>query len=84
MNYSKQAWDQLKGKTCEELIAALEKDGFAYEETRGATQAYRHDDGRRVVIHYHPKKTYSAGLLKSLLEDIGWSEARMRRLKFIK
>lgn len=84
MSYSKQAWDQLKAKTCDELIAALLKDGFAHEETRGATQAYRHEDGRRVVIHYHPNTSYGRKLLGALLAELGWSEADMRRLKLIK
>lgn len=84
MTFSKQVWDQLKAKTCEDLIAALQKDGFLYEDTRGATLAYRHPDGRRVVIHYQPNKSYGRKLLKDLLEDIGWSEADMRRLKLIK
>jgi predicted RNase H-like HicB family nuclease len=38
----------------------------------------------RVTIHYHPKKTYGAKLLKGLLEDIGWSEEDMERLQLIK
>lgn len=84
MAFSKQVWNQLKGKTCEELIAALERDGFLNEGRRGAVQAYRHSDGRRVVVHYHPNKTYGANLLKGLIQDIGWSEADMHRLKLIK
>jgi len=39
---------------------------------------------KRVVIHYHPRKTYGPKLLKALLADIGWSEADMRRVKLIK
>ena len=41
-----------------------------------------HND--RVGIHYHPKKTYGAGLLKGLLSDIGRSIDDLRRLKLIK
>jgi predicted RNA binding protein YcfA (HicA-like mRNA interferase family) len=84
LKFSKQASDQLTGKTCVELIAALLRDGFEHEETRGATQAYRHKDGRRVVIHYHPGTSYGPKLLGALLEVLGWSEAEMRRLKLIK
>lgn len=84
MGFSKQIWNQLKGKACEELIAALERDGFLHEGKRGATQRYRHPDGRRAVIHYHPGGTYGANLLKDLIKDLGWSEADMRRLKLIK
>lgn len=84
MKFSKQVWNQLKAKTCDDLIAALQRDGWAHEGTRGAVQGYRHEDGRRVTIHYHPDRSYTPKLLKGLLEDIGWSAADMRRLKLIK
>ena len=84
VTFSKQVWDQLKGKTCEDLMAALERDGFLREQKRGATQGYRHPDGRRVVIHYHPNEGYKPKLLKALIEDIGWSEADLRHLKLIR
>ena len=41
-------------------------------------------NGRRVVIHYHPKKTYGPGLLKDLVRDIGWTDDDLIRLKLIK
>ena len=84
MKLSKQIWDQLKAKTCDELIAALKRDGFAHEETRGAAQGYCHEDGRRITIHYYPDSGYGPKLLKGLIGGIGWSEADMRRLKLIK
>jgi len=84
MIFPKHVWDQLKNKTADDLISALNKDGWKPDEMAGAEQIYRHPDGRRVSIHYHPKKTYSPKLLKALLEDIGWTEDDMRRLKLIK
>ena len=84
MKYPKPAWDQLKNKSVDDLIAALVKDGWVVDEIRGAEQVYRHPDGRRVSLHYHPQKTYGRKLLKSLLEDIGWTAEDMRRLKLIK
>jgi predicted RNA binding protein YcfA (HicA-like mRNA interferase family) len=84
VKYSKQVWDQLKGKSCDDLLAAIKKDGFALEATKRNTQAYINPDGGRAVIHYQPNKSYGRKLLKDLLEDIGWSEADMRRLKLIK
>ena len=84
MKLPKQVWDQLKGKTCDDLISALLKDGWLHDETRGAVQVYRRGDSERVTIHYHPNKTYGPGLLKALLTDIGWSVSDMRRLKLVK
>lgn len=85
MKFSKNAWDQLKGKTADDLIRALLKDGFELDGTVRTERIYRHSDRRRVSIHYHKGSTrYGPSLLKALLEDTGWSEADMRRLKLIK
>ncbi len=84
MRLPKNVWDQLKNKTANDLISALRKDGWILDVTRGAEQIYRHPSGKRVSIHYHPKKTYGQSLLKALLADIGWSTDDMKRLKFIK
>lgn len=84
MKYPSHIWKQLKNITADELIKALDKDNWQRDITRGAEQIYRHPDGRRVSIHYHPQKTYRPKLLKSLLNDISWSEKEMKKLKLIK
>lgn len=89
MSWPKQVWDQLKNKSADDLISALLKDGWQLDvagkhKSGGSSRIYRHPDGRRVVIHYHPGKTYGERLLTGLFEDTGWSENDMRRLKLIK
>ena len=85
MSFTKSTWDQLKNKTAGDLISALEKDGWALDEKVRTERIYRHPDGRRVSIHYHAgRKFYGPGLLKSLLDNIGWSESDMKRLKLVK
>lgn len=84
MKLPKDVWSQLKNKTADELVSALRKDKWVLDVTRGAEQIYRHPDGKRVSIHYHPKKTYGQKLLRALLTDTGWSIDDMRRLKLIK
>lgn len=84
MDWSKQSWDQIKNITADELIAALKKDQWYMDESRGAVLVFRHDDGRRVTVHYHPGKTYGSSLLKALVEAIGWTERDLRRLKLIR
>ena len=84
MKFSKQVWDQLKGISADDLIAALQRDNWTRDEGKGSIVVYRHSDGRRVAIHYHPRKTYGPKLLKALIEDIGWTEQDLRRLKLIK
>ena len=85
MAYSGSVWSQLKNITADDLISALEKSGWKLEpDCTGAIQVYRNADADRVSIHYHPKKTYGPKLLKGLLDDIGWTEADLKKLKLIK
>jgi len=84
MSWPGHVWDQLKNLSVDELIRALHRDGWHLARSRGAILVYEHFDGRRVSVHYHPRKTYSPGLLKDLLRDTGWTESDLRRLKLIK
>lgn len=84
MKYPKHIWSQLKNLSADDFIAALKRDEWVLDETRGAEQVYRKPDGRRVSIHYHPGKTYGPNLLKGLLDDAGRSLKDFRRLKLIK
>jgi predicted RNA binding protein YcfA (HicA-like mRNA interferase family) len=84
VSFHPHVWNQLKKLTAEDLIDALVKDKWEHDETSGAVQAYRHSSGKRVTIHYHPRKTYGPKFLKGILHDIGWSESDMKRLKLIK
>lgn len=85
MSFSQHVWNQLKNLTCDDIISGLTRDGWEHDTKSGAVQVYRNPaDGNRITIHYHPKKTYGAKLLKGLLNDIGWSDEDLRRLKLIK
>ena len=84
MKFTKQIWNQLKNKSPQDLMSALEKDGAVPDITRGAIRVYRYPNGKRVTIHYHSQRTYGPNLLKALLQDIGWTEDDLRRLKLIK
>jgi predicted RNA binding protein YcfA (HicA-like mRNA interferase family) len=83
--FCQNVWKQLKNKTTDDLIAALLKEGFKLDDEVRTERIYRHPDGRKVSIHYHKSsETYGPKLLKALLEDIGWTEEDMERLKLIK
>jgi len=87
MAFTPNVWNQLKGITASEIISALERDGWQRDpSSKGAILGFikKGPPNSRITIHYHPKKTYGAKLLTGLLEDIGWSEDDMRRLKLIK
>ncbi len=88
MAYPRNVWNQLKNLTADDLISALQKDGWSKDPScKGAILVYikaGNPSSQRIAIHYHPKKTYGAKLLKSLLDDIGWSVDDLRRLKLVK
>jgi predicted RNA binding protein YcfA (HicA-like mRNA interferase family) len=84
MTWPSHIWDQLKSLTADDLVSALDRDGWTWDSGRGAQRTYRHSSGRRVSIHYHPRKTYQAKLLQALLTATEWQEADLRRLKLIR
>ncbi len=65
------------------------RDGWREDgggKTSGTRPFIKQAEGgnRRVVIHYHPGKTYGPKFLKGLLDSIGGSEDDLRRLRLIK
>lgn len=91
-SYRRVVWDQVKNITAQDLIRALERDGWERQTAKGRqrkkgsnTLTYRHPDKpgdqNKVVIHPHPKKTMGASLLKDILDRIGWTEQDLARLK---
>ena len=90
MAYSRPVWNQLKGLTLKELARALKRDGWIEESRAGATIGFIKITGngaaarRRVVLHVHPGKSFGPHLLTALLDDIGWSEDDLVRLKLIR
>ena|SRR5271157_1428378 len=84
MAYPKHIWEQLKNLSADDLIRALEQDGWEADACNGAHIPYLHPITRqRITIHYHPQKTYGPKLLQGLLSDIGWTEEDMQRLGMI-
>jgi predicted RNA binding protein YcfA (HicA-like mRNA interferase family) len=87
--YSYNSWNQIRNFTPLQIIKALKKDGWIADRDSSAPYAYfkivdSHINPLRIVIHFHPKKHYSEKVLKKLLDDIGWSEDDLKRLKVIK
>jgi len=81
----KEIWDQVKNITSADLKRALERDGWLPDETGSSATVYLNvKTGKRVAIHFHAHKTYGSWQLRDLLEDIGWTEADLKRLKLIK
>ena len=85
MSFAPNIWGQLKSVTCDEIIAALKRAGWTCDTKGGSMRIYMSPDRRyRVSIHYHPKKTYGAKMLKGLLTDTGWSDNQLKEYGLIK
>jgi predicted RNA binding protein YcfA (HicA-like mRNA interferase family) len=90
MAFKPNVWNQLKSLTKGEFISALERDGWQEEVTGGGSERLflkATPDGthRRIAIHFHHSKdTMGRGLLTALLQDTGWTDADLVRLKLIK
>lgn len=73
-----------RGITARQFIKALQTDGFSLARTRGSHRIYRHPDGRRVIVAFHAlSDTFPIGTLKSMVADVGWTDADLRRLEWI-
>jgi predicted RNA binding protein YcfA (HicA-like mRNA interferase family) len=88
MAYTRATRSQLKNVTAKQIIKALNRDGWKEEFKRGAARAFsklENEHRKYITIHYHPKKTYNVGFLEKLLIDqAGWSESDLQRLKRIR
>jgi predicted RNA binding protein YcfA (HicA-like mRNA interferase family) len=79
-----QIWDQPKNKTADELINALEKDGWTLHDVSGSSRRVYFKGPKVVSIHYHPHKSYNPKMLDYLITQMGWTEQDLKRLKLIK
>jgi predicted RNA binding protein YcfA (HicA-like mRNA interferase family) len=60
---------KLRRITGRELIAALERVGFAVVRVRGSHHFLKHPDGRTTVVPVHRGEILGIGLLTKILRD---------------
>ncbi len=76
---------KLRSLTARRLISALTKDGFHLDRESGSHQQYLHlSKGRVTVSFHHPSDTFPPKTLKKIIQDAGWAEEDLRRLKLLK
>lgn len=77
---------KLKNVKVRSFIRALRKDGFALKRQHGSHRIYVHPQkGRQVIVSYHHSgETIPTGLLHGLIEDAGWTEGDLIRLKLMR
>jgi len=54
-----------------EVASILENLGFVQVRQKGSHKQYRHEDGRRTTIPFHPGRDISPILLRKIAKDIG-------------
>lgn len=54
-----------------EVVALLERLGFAEIRQRGSHRHYRHADGRATTVPFHGGRDISPTLLRRIARDIG-------------
>jgi predicted RNA binding protein YcfA (HicA-like mRNA interferase family) len=77
---------KLKNVTVREFIRALEKDGFEFKRQRGSHKVYFHPERNRQVLiaYHHSSETILSGMLHDLIDDAGWTEDDLIRLKLMR
>jgi len=71
--------------TAREFIKALQQDGFTLSRVRGSHHIYHHADARRVVVAAHRmSQIIPVGTLKSMINDCGWTDDDLQRLRLVK
>ena len=61
--------NSLPSFTGKELVARLQKFGFAVVRIRGSHHLLRHEDGRTTVVPVHAGDSIGPGLLSKILRD---------------
>jgi predicted RNA binding protein YcfA (HicA-like mRNA interferase family) len=62
-----------------EVVAILEKLGFAEARQRGSHKQFRHADGRSTTVPFHPGRDLSPLLLRQIARDIGLTAEELLR-----
>ena len=60
---------RLPALTAREIVAILEKRGFARVHQSGSHAVFRDSEGRRTTVPIHAKRSLGRGLLRRILKD---------------
>ncbi len=76
---------RLRNVPIREFIAALERDGFEWNQhRRGSHRVYKHPDGRMAVIAFHKSNdTLPNRTLRAFLRATQWTEDDATRLDLL-
>ena len=75
---------RLRNINARKLCGALERDGFVCTQGSTSHRIYRKGTRRVSVAFHHPGATFPRKTLENMLEDIGWTDKDLIRLKLVK
>ena len=76
---------QLRNITAVKFIRALERDGFVFKRQKGSHKIYKHlQRGNWVSVPCHQGETFTKGILDGLIDDAGWNDDDLIRLKLMR
>lgn len=69
-----------------DLVRALKKDGFILKQQHGSHRIYFNPSNKRQVIvpYHHSGESIRKGTLSKLINDAGWTDDDLIRLKLMK
>lgn len=78
-------YSKLRSLTARKLVNTLIKDGFHLDRESGSHHQFFHPiKGRVTVAFHHPGDTFPLKALKGIIQDAGWTEDDLKRLKLLK
>lgn len=66
--------------TARQIMAVLEKLGFLFSRQSGSHKIYKNSVGKRVTVPFHGDKILHPKVLKSILQDAGIDDKKLREL----
>jgi len=76
---------KLRSLTARKVVNALIKDGFYLDRESGSHHQFLHPvKGRVTVAFHHPRDTFPLKTLRGIIQDAGWTEEDLKRLKLLK
>jgi len=78
-------YSKLRSLTAKKIISALIKDEFHLDRESGSHQQYLHPNkGRVTVSFHHPSDTFPPKTLRRIIQEAGWTEKDLKKLKLLK
>jgi len=78
-------YSKIRSLTARKIVNALIKDGFYLDRKSGFHHQFLHSvKGRVTISFHHPSDTFPLKTLRDIIQNAGWTEGDLERLKLLK